>query len=103
MSPGGWGSSRSDDLTTDRNSCDASSRPLIFVTHSLGGLVCKEAILLSRNNPEFHLRGIFDYTKGIVFMGTPHKGSWMADWTKIPATALGLVKSTNKSLLKILE
>ncbi|RYO87921.1 hypothetical protein DL764_008800 [Monosporascus ibericus] len=91
------------DLTTDRASCDASSRPLIFVAHSLGGLICKEAILLSRNNPESHLQGIFDCTKGIVFMGTPHKGSWMADWAKIPASALGFVKSTNKSLLTILE
>ena len=36
-------------------------------------------------------------------MGTPHKGAWMADWANIPASALGLVKSTNKSLLKILE
>jgi len=91
------------DLTTDRACCNASSRPLIFVTHSLGGLVCKEVILLSRNNPEAHLRGIFDRIKGIIFMGTPHKGAWMADWTKIPASALGVVKSTNKSLLKILE
>ena len=91
------------DLTTDRACCDASTRPLIFVTHSLGGLVCKEAILLSRNNPDAHLRDIFDHTKGIIFMGTPHKGAWMADWANIPASALGLVKSTNKSLLKILE
>jgi hypothetical protein len=36
-------------------------------------------------------------------MGTPHKGAWMADWANIPASALGLVKSTSKSLLKILE
>jgi hypothetical protein len=91
------------DLTTDRAYCNASSRPLIFVTHSLGGLVCKEAILLSRNNPEPHLRDVFHCTRGIVFMGTPHKGSWMADWVRIPASALGFVKSTNKSLLKILE
>lgn len=91
------------DLTTDRARCNASSRPLIFVAHSLGGLVCKEAILLSRNNPDDHLRGLISHTKGIIFMGTPHKGSWMAEWTKIPASALGLVKSTNKSLLKILE
>ena len=91
------------DLTSDRAGCNASTRPLVFVAHSLGGLVCKEAILLSRNNPEAHLRGIFDCTKGIIFMGTPHKGSWMADWATIPASALGLMKSTNKSLLKILE
>jgi hypothetical protein len=91
------------DLTTDRSSSNASSRPLIFVAHSLGGLVCKKAILLSRNNPEAHLCGIFDCVKGVIFMATPHKGSWMADWAKIPASAVGLVKSANKSLLGILE
>ncbi|KAK4072647.1 hypothetical protein Purlil1_13291 [Purpureocillium lilacinum] len=91
------------DLTTNRASSNASSRPVIFVAHSLSGLVCKEAILLSRNNPEPHLRGVFDCTKGIAFMGTPHRGSWMADWAKIPAAALGIVKSTNRSLLKVLE
>ncbi|KAI9668489.1 MAG: hypothetical protein M1829_005367 [Trizodia sp. TS-e1964] len=91
------------DLTTDRACCSASSRPLIFVAHSLGGLVCKEAIRLSRNNPELHLQGIFKQVKGIIFMGTPHRGAWMANWAKIPASALGLMKSTNKSLLGILE
>ncbi|KAH7176287.1 Alpha/Beta hydrolase protein [Dactylonectria macrodidyma] len=91
------------DLTTDRACSNASSRPLVFVAHSLGGIVCKEAILLSRNNPEPHLRGIFECTKGIVFLGTPHRGSWIADWARIPASALGIVKSINKSLLKILE
>lgn len=91
------------DLTTDRASRSASSRPLIFVAHSLGGLVCKEAILLSRNHPESHLRGIFEFIKGIAFMGTPHRGSWMADWAKIPASALGIVGFTNKRLLEILE
>lgn len=91
------------DLTTDRNSHNAASRPIVFVAHSLGGLVCKQAILRSRNNPDAHLRNIFNYTKGVIFMGTPHKGSWMANWTAIPASALGLVKSTNKSLLTILQ
>jgi hypothetical protein len=91
------------DLTTDRTSNNASDRPIIFVAHSLGGLVCKEAILLSRNNPEGHLQRIFECTKGIIFMGTPHTGSWIADWAKLPASGLGIVRSTNKSLLKILE
>ncbi|KAH7478076.1 hypothetical protein FOMA001_g9747 [Fusarium oxysporum f. sp. matthiolae] len=91
------------DLTTDRACSNASSRPLVFVVHSLGGLVCKEAVLLSRNNAEPHLRSIFDCVKGIIFMGTPHRGSWMAHWARIPASVLGRVKSTNKSLLSILE
>ncbi|KAK3934879.1 Alpha/Beta hydrolase protein [Diplogelasinospora grovesii] len=91
------------DLTNERASHNASSRRLVFVAHSLGGLVCKEAILLSRNNPDTHLRGLFDYVIGIAFMGTPHRGSWMAAWAKIPASSLGLLKSTNKSLLAVLE
>ena len=90
-------------LTTNRTLCGASSRPLIFVAHSLGGLVCKKAILRSRNNPEAHLRGVFECTKGIIFMGTPHRGSWMADWAGMPASAISLFKSVNKSLLEILE
>lgn len=65
--------------------------------------MCKETILLSRDNPETHLKKLFECAKGIIFMGTPHTGSWMADWAKIPASALGIVKSANKSLLKILE
>lgn len=36
-------------------------------------------------------------------MGTPHKGAWMADWAKIPASALGFLKSTNTMLLDVLQ
>ncbi|KAM0547291.1 hypothetical protein ACHAPJ_010426 [Fusarium lateritium] len=79
------------------------ARILTYGYDALGGLVCKEAILISRNNPNTHRREVFNQLKGIVFMGTPHKGSWMANWAKIPVSALGLVKSANKSLLKILE
>jgi hypothetical protein len=35
-------------------------------------------------------------------MGAPHTGSWMADWAKVPTKALRIVKSRNRSLLKIL-
>ncbi|KAG5658672.1 hypothetical protein KAF25_010853 [Fusarium avenaceum] len=91
------------DLTNDRRRRNALCRPLIFVVHSLGGLVCKEAILLSRNNPNRSRQDFFTHIKGVVFMGTPHKGSWMADWSRIPAKTLGLVKSTNRSLLEVLE
>lgn len=89
------------DLTSDRAIHKATHRPLIFIAHSVGGIVCKEAVLQSRNNPEVHLRSVFNSLEGIIFMGTPHKGSWMAEWATIPASALGLVRSSNKSLLDI--
>lgn len=91
------------DLTNDRALCKRIGRPLIVVAHSLGGLVCKQAVLLSRNHPDAHFHDIFDSLKGIVFMGTPHKGSWMANWASIPARTLSIFRSTNKSLLEILE
>ncbi|KAJ5225450.1 Alpha/Beta hydrolase protein [Penicillium chermesinum] len=91
------------DLSADRGFEGAVDRPLIFVVHSLGGLVCKKAILLSQNAAEPKSRSIFDCLKGVVFMGTPHRGAWMADWAKTPASALGLVKSTNVMLLDILQ
>jgi hypothetical protein len=90
------------DLTNDRVASGSSARPIIFVAHSLGGIVCKEAILSSRNNPDPHLCDIFEHTIGVVFMGTPHGGSWMADWIKIPASGLGVLKSTSTSLLQVL-
>jgi len=89
------------DLTSARDK--NPSRPIIFVAHSLGGLVCKESILLSRFSPEPHLRPLFESTKAIAFMGTPHEGSWMVDWAKTPAKALGIIKSSNCSLLEVLQ
>jgi pimeloyl-ACP methyl ester carboxylesterase len=91
------------DLTADRAEHNASSRSLIFVAHSLGGLVCKMAIMTSRDSPAPHLKDIFSHVKGVLFMGTPHTGSWMADWAKIPTWGLGVVKSSNRSLLTILQ
>ncbi|OQE11853.1 hypothetical protein PENFLA_c071G06024 [Penicillium flavigenum] len=90
-------------LTSDRESCNASSRPLIFVAHSLGGLVWKATILLSRDNPETLFQSVFHALKGVVFMGTLHKGAWMADWAKIPVTTFGFGKSTNIKLLNVLK
>jgi hypothetical protein len=38
-------------------------RPLVFVAHSLSGLVYEEAVLLSQNNPKPHFRGILTTPK----------------------------------------
>ena len=48
-------------------------RPVLFVAHSLGGLVCEQALLLSDATREPN--SIANNTVGIVFMGTPHYGS----------------------------
>ncbi|PNP81283.1 hypothetical protein FNYG_05315 [Fusarium nygamai] len=91
------------DLAAERASSGIVNRPLIFIVHSFGGIVCKTALIISRQSPESLLRQISNCTKGIAFLGTPHRGSWAADWAKIPAWALGQVYSTNRNILDILQ
>ncbi|KAI1339658.1 hypothetical protein F5Y15DRAFT_381625 [Xylariaceae sp. FL0016] len=56
-------------------------RPLIFVAHSLGGIVLKVALDNSkRSTHQRQYLGIYESTKGIVFLGTPHGGSRGANW-----------------------
>ena len=90
-------------LISFRHMTLSSTRPLIFVGHSLGGLVCKDSILQSKNSPDPHLRKVFECITAIAFLGTPHGGSDLAMWANIPAKALGIVKSTNTDLLSILQ
>jgi pimeloyl-ACP methyl ester carboxylesterase len=78
-------------------------RPLIFVVHSLGGLLCKDALLLSRNSADGHLSDALCSTTAIAFMGTPHSGSALARWAKVPVVSLGVLKSSSTSLLSVLQ
>ncbi|CAD6593296.1 MAG: hypothetical protein ASARMPREDX12_007021 [Alectoria sarmentosa] len=92
------------DLTDLRLRTSSFQRPLIFVAHSLGGLVCEEAFILSFHAFEAEHQ-LSDSLHGIVFLGTPHAGS---DLSKI-ALALdyfikfSLVKSPNTSNIAVLE
>ncbi|KAF4473757.1 hypothetical protein FAGAP_12908 [Fusarium agapanthi] len=43
------------DLAAERASSGIINRPLIFVVHSFGGIVCKTALVISRQSPESHL------------------------------------------------
>ena len=52
-----------------------SSRPLVFVAHSLGGIIVKEALRRSHLAPQIHFRMVCESTVGIIFFGTPHGGA----------------------------
>lgn len=70
-------------LYANRSTEDATERPIIFVCHSLGGIVLKRALIYSRglrNKNTEHLRSIYVSTYGILFLGTPHTGSDIAKW-----------------------
>ncbi|KAF6228261.1 hypothetical protein HO133_007991 [Letharia lupina] len=64
-------------LVADRELEDATQRPIIFVCHSLGGIVVKRAIAYSASRTSKsiqHVHSIYVSTFGILFLGTPHDG-----------------------------
>ncbi|KAK5994660.1 Protein SERAC1-like protein [Cladobotryum mycophilum] len=87
------------------------ARPLIFVCHSLGGIVAKKALLIGCSSEEAKVQAA---TYGIIFMATPHCGSSLASLGKIlsditatctpiatPRRLLGPLKKDSKDLLEI--
>ncbi|KAI9874123.1 MAG: hypothetical protein M1830_010171 [Pleopsidium flavum] len=70
-------------LSANRSLEDATERPIIFICHSLGGLVVKRALSYSCNVTNANLeqqRSIYVSTYGVLFLGTPHNGSDLAKW-----------------------
>ncbi|GAB1319392.1 hypothetical protein MFIFM68171_09602 [Madurella fahalii] len=61
------------------NRRDAPLRPLIFVAHSLGGLVSKVALIKAsehgHDKHQSHLHNVAQSTIGVLFFGTPHRGA----------------------------
>jgi triacylglycerol esterase/lipase EstA (alpha/beta hydrolase family) len=53
-----------------RSQCE--SRPIIFLAHSMGGLLVKQALINAHNNEKYTL--IKDATTGLAFFATPHDG-----------------------------
>ncbi|KAK0649502.1 hypothetical protein B0T16DRAFT_132506 [Cercophora newfieldiana] len=73
-------------LTQYRKSEGTDRLPLIWVAHSLGGIVTKRALLYSNDVRAHHqedYRSIFVSTYGIIFLGTPHTGSDLAGWGRV--------------------
>ncbi|KAH7069381.1 Alpha/Beta hydrolase protein [Paraphoma chrysanthemicola] len=60
-----------------------NGRPIVFVCHSLGGIVVKQALRLANNEKAFD--DIAQSTRGILFFGTPHRGADLAFWGDIIA------------------
>src|SRR6266516_5823327 len=108
-------------LTRKSNSPQQNDRPIIFVCHSLGGLVCEDvsypaylpielqaltgtqALSTAQQRPERHLKKVLHCTRGIVFLGTPHHGTGLAQWAESLAKAIGVLKQTNPEIPAVLK
>ncbi|KAH5088723.1 hypothetical protein HBI73_134410 [Parastagonospora nodorum] len=77
-------------------------RPIIYVAHSLGGLVVANA--LSKPHGIDEAAGKLNAnTVGVIFMGTPFEGSSIAKWGSLGLRLWSLVSKTEKATVKDLE
>ncbi|MCJ1307315.1 hypothetical protein MMC25_000961 [Agyrium rufum] len=83
-----------------RQTEEGQGRSLIFVGYSYGGLVIKEAFVQAHRYQG--LDGIFNHTKAICFLGTPHRGSSFTRFGRLVALVLQPLGS-NPSLLTEVE
>jgi pimeloyl-ACP methyl ester carboxylesterase len=95
------GKSLAASLIDRRSTEDTKHCPIIFVVHSLGGLVCEQAFLLSRDLEEW--KPLHESTRGIIFMGTPHGGSPHANWGSTLAKWLNFIRRTNVGIVQDLS
>ncbi len=75
---------------------ELGERPLIFITHSMGGLVVKQMLRNAQDYGDSFWKRMVEQTKGIVYIATPHSGAGVASLMKF----LGIITSVN---LKELE
>ncbi|RPA77438.1 hypothetical protein BJ508DRAFT_228758 [Ascobolus immersus RN42] len=97
------------ELYYNRRRARGVERPIIFVAHSLGGLLVKRALIYANtcsSGHNLHLRSIKTSTFGILFFGTPHQGSDMAKWASMMERFISLLPKgiidTNPSLINTL-
>jgi pimeloyl-ACP methyl ester carboxylesterase len=63
---------------------EIGDRPVVFVTHSMGGLVVKQVLRLAHDQQAFNpgYQRLIQAVRGVVFLATPHTGSDLAALTR---------------------
>ncbi|XP_072437212.1 protein SERAC1 isoform X2 [Chiloscyllium punctatum] len=70
---------RGRELLTKLKAAGVGDKPMVWVAHSMGGLLVKKMLLDASEDPE--LRSVVQNTQGIVFYSVPHCGSRLAEYS----------------------
>ncbi|KAL8654315.1 MAG: hypothetical protein Q9226_003490 [Calogaya cf. arnoldii] len=92
-------------LNDERSTAQENLRPVVFICHSLGGIVFKKALVLAHQRSTTY-SNLLDRVQGVMFLGTPHRGSDVAYWMGFVARAFQTAQlgtGTNSKLLEALE
>lgn len=95
-------------LSHDKNNATIE-KPIVFVAHSLGGILVKKAMILA-SSAKSGWNCIFRNTAGILFLGTPHRGSPLASAAssiskRIPGSSqlLPILQANSSTLAQIAD
>ncbi|KAI0405415.1 hypothetical protein F4802DRAFT_597245 [Xylaria palmicola] len=67
-------------LHDQRKAAGIEHRPLIFIGHSFGGIVIEQALVTANTHDNY--RHLAIATTGIIFLGTPHRGTAATKWVE---------------------
>lgn len=81
-------------------------RPVIWVCHSMGGLIVKGIINQSFASTDPKIKQIAENSRGIIFLGVPHRGSAIAKYSQQtallwPTIEVKDMEENSKELLKL--
>ncbi|MCJ1429258.1 hypothetical protein MMC29_007171 [Sticta canariensis] len=94
------------DLCLKRRMTETQTRPIVFVAHSLGGIVVKSALIHSdaaRQGALEEHQSIKLSTYGIFFMGTPHQGGSGVQLGELVLKVASIFVTADDKILKHLE
>ncbi|EWZ36204.1 hypothetical protein FOZG_11945 [Fusarium oxysporum Fo47] len=82
---------------------DEWKRPIIFICHSMGGLIVKKALIFAHDRQQIY-NTVAESKVGIIFLATPHRGSGLAGPGQLASKLLRTFGiSANTKLVKSLR
>ncbi|SLM39233.1 WD40/YVTN repeat-like-containing domain, partial [Lasallia pustulata] len=81
---------------------EAEEKPIVFVAHSLGGIVVKRALVEAKLDDSY--KSIREATYGIAFFGTPHQGGNFIKLGDIAASIIrGVLRNPSSTFMEALK
>ncbi|XP_062042967.1 protein SERAC1 isoform X1 [Lepus europaeus] len=70
---------RSNELLRKLRAAGVGDRPMIWISHSMGGLLVKKMLVEASKKPE--MSTVINNTRGMIFYSVPHHGSHLAEYS----------------------
>jgi hypothetical protein len=89
-------------LGQHRTTQEERARPVLFICHSMGGLVARLAMVRYEKYPQLH-PGVALGPCGLLLLSTPNAGSMAAQWSELAVALAGTLAGVRKNLINELK